>query len=322
MSFEDRTHSQPIPPPSQGKSLNPIGQDKQLPRPLIVTSIVALGIIFIGLIILVVHEANHNFDINNLSNTGETEKLMAQADHDVIRTVGYLCADYSTGSKTITVPGYLLTVAAGDHPDPNAAQEKAPQTTPSSMSLQEPSYILAAIVLSHRIAWGRIAFAEEKRWYWKEAQVFQWGLVIFGAITTVLVSIRSMSVQGRFNNLIGTVAIVSSALLTAMTTMNAFYTPRVAFEQNAHSLQALQNLHRELATGMTWETVCDRPAKSWRNDWRFKRITALADQHAAVMNFGQTPVSAPEDDGQNDAPNAGQPTPNSLTPPIPKSMPN
>jgi hypothetical protein len=301
MSSEHRTDSQPIQPSNQDKRLNAIDEGKKLPRSLIVISIGTLAIIFIGVIVLVVSGANHTFDIKNLSATGETEEVMAQADHDVIRTIGYLCGN-STGSGKITVPSYLLTMAAGD-PAPKAAAQEAPQPAPPSMSLEEPSYILAAIFLSHRIAWGRIAFAEEERWYWKEAQVFQWGLVMLGAITTVLVSIRSMSIQGRFHNLIGMLAIVSSALLTAMTTMNAFYAPRVAYERNGHALQALQTLHRELATGMTRESVCNQPAKPWPNDWRFKRIQALADRYEAVMNSAQAPVpSTPEDDGQNQSP--------------------
>jgi hypothetical protein len=283
--------------------------DKQPPVPGRVPTgwAVAGGVIItIGLLALwaAVHDINRPFDVNHPSQIGTYEKIAAKANHDAIVAVGYLCdSERDETGKAIRVSDYLLTMAADNDADQltNNAKSSPP------MSLQPPSYILAAIVLSHHIGWARIALAEEVRWSYIAVQIFQWSIVVIGAITTVLISIKAMSNdQWRFYIAVGIAAIIFSTLGTAIATMNSFYAPRVTHDHDEHSLRALQTLHLQLATGITREDhVCDPPTRSWTNDWRFKRIKAIAEQYAAVMSSApdpqnNTPDGEPDDAPQND----------------------
>jgi hypothetical protein len=140
-------------------------------------------------------------------------------------------------------------------------------------------------------------------------QIFEWWIVLIGAVTTILIAIKTMSGErSDLTTAIGVAAIVFSTLGTSIATLNSFYTSRLIYERDERALQALQALHLQLATGITrQETVCD-PPKKWPEDWRVKRIKELTDQYAATLGSTPATVSAPEgaDTGANGAASAGQ----------------
>jgi hypothetical protein len=135
-----------------------------------------------------VRENNYHFDATNLTTTGQNERIAARANHDAILAVGDRCAgETNKSAHTVKVADYLLTMAA------DTDLKRGTSGSGPPMLLEAPNYILAAIVLSHQIAWARIALAEQERWSRLEMQMFQWSIVVIGAITTVLISIKAMS---------------------------------------------------------------------------------------------------------------------------------
>lgn len=266
----------------------------------VIAGIVVLVVVGMLALVIGVLPVNRTFDSSKLDAAGQNELAAAKVDHDAILAVGYSCPGPKDSAPTIKVSYQLLTMAA-DGPD-----QPSSGAAPPPMSLEEPSYILTAIVMSQHIAWARIALAEQTRWTFVSMQVFQWWVVVIGAITTVLISIKAISNERTSSHLaIGIAAIIFSTAGTAIATMNSFYSPRVAHEQDQRSLQALQALHLELATAMTREGSVCAPLNKGPTDWRVKRIKAIAQQYAAVMSASQAPSSAPESDessGTSDTP--------------------
>jgi hypothetical protein len=267
--------------------------------------IVVIGLLAISIGVLAL---NRTFDADKLDPAGRNELIAARVDHDAILAVGYSCPAPNDSAPTIKVADHLLTMAADD------TTQQPTGSAPPPMALQEPSYMLAAIVMSQHIGWARIALAEEARWTSVSMQIFQWWVVVIGAITTVLISIKAISNERTNSHLaIGIAAIIFSTVGTAVATMNSFYAPRVTHDQDQRSLQALQALHLELATAITREeSVCD-PLNKGPADWRVKRIKAIAAQYAAVMSATQAPSSAPDSDQPDAAPD--KPTGSGAKPP-------
>jgi len=173
-----------------------------------------------------------------------------------------------------------------------------------------PGYLLAAIDLSFEIGQARVDLAREQVLEDISMQVFAWVGVLVGALTTILISVKSMMTTDRMpmQFSIGAAAIVFAALGTAVAGLNSFYTPKIAYDRTTRSLATLRQLHEELATGMMREqqaSLCQN--LSWPNDWRYKRIKGLTDQYIAVVAATQLTAPQPEGDATEEPPSTPLP---------------
>jgi len=251
---------------------------------------------------------------DGLTAAARSEWAAARSDHDVIVAMSSRCTqDSGTFKHAIEIPVSMLVITPNGALPTGGSTPADPAPRPAGPKLDTPGYLLSAIILSNGIARSRIDVAgdEVRDSAWE--QVFQWGLVIIGAITTVLISIKSMS-TGRTPLYmgIGIAAIVFSALGTGVAAMNSFYSPRLLHDHDKRALAGLRQLHLQLATGLTREGNICTAFTDWKNDWRFQRIKALTDQYNAIINAVQSNDLGTEGDsggGSNSSPAEKPPEP-------------
>jgi|SRR5262245_14931004 len=228
-------------------------------------------------------------DRAGLNTTAQREQGRAALDHATIVDLAAHCTPQST-LPIIEVSHRLLTVAPNG---PGADVTAFPYPEPGRrVQLNTPSYLLAVLTLSNDIARSRVEIANQSVRDYVAMQVFQWALVIVGAITTVLIGIKSTStVRSHAYLAIGIAAIIASSLGTALATLNSFYTPRLTYQRSSHTLASLRSLHVKLVESVTRQGgVCD--TLGWPKDWKYTRIRAMADQYAAIIDAAQADTSA------------------------------
>jgi hypothetical protein len=161
-------------------------------------------------------------------------------------------------------------------------------------TLDTPSYLLAAVALSNDIARSRVDIASENTRDYITMLVLQWIFVGIGAITTILIAIKSTStVRSHAYLAVGIAAIIFSSLGTATGTLISFYTPRVTYQRSSHALATLRGLHHQLVQGIARQGQICEPM-SWSKDWRVTRIRALADRYASIMEAAQAEMTTAE----------------------------
>jgi hypothetical protein len=136
--------------------------------------------------------------------------------------------------------------------DPNAGEPKdAASTAKGQIVFSMSNYARTAIYLSDattraRIESANIAYFNHTTMLW-----FQWAIVIIGAMTTILISLKSI-VPGddtlkKLSLQIGIAAILLSSIGTATSALNSFFGPREAYLKAERSLAALRQLHSDIA---------------------------------------------------------------------------
>lgn len=118
--------------------------------------------------------------------------------------------------------------------------------------------------------------------------LYQWLIVIVGALTTVLVSIKSMSNGEESNNrgyfLVGILAVVFSAIGTALASINSFVGPNDAYVRSERALLQVRQLHLELALQVAQEKdVCHSFDPDKTDDPRGKQLTDLSTRLKEVV---------------------------------------
>jgi len=219
------------------------------------------------------------------------ELTAVQADHDSILAATGQC---SSPHHPFQLPPRLRIIVPNGTPLPLSTPASSPPIT-----LDSPSYPLAAVSLSDAIGRARIDLAQQKASDYVLMQIFEWLAVIVGAVTTILVSIKAMDSEHTPRFLaIGIAAIIFSALGTGVATLNSFYSFHTTYVQTDHTLATLRQIHLDLALGLMRESgICEPWGNKWPQDWRFKRLKHLADRYAAVMNAGQPNNGQPEENG-------------------------
>ncbi len=234
---------------------------------------------------------------NGLTTRAHREWVAAKAEHAGIIAIASQCEGTSF-THPLTVPATLTTIV------PDAWRGPAPPEPGPALTLDAPSYLLAAVILSNDIGRARIEIAGDAARDNVWMQLFEWAMVSVGAVTTVLVSLKSITAvrQGALT-VVGVGAIVFSALGTSIAAVNSFYSPRTTYEHDQHVLADLRNLHLQLATGIAREGNLCSAWRQWSKDWRFVRIKALADQYAAITDASRTGALPTEGDpGTSDTP--------------------
>ena len=120
---------------------------------------------------------------------------------------------------------------------------------PTGFSLS--NYARTAIYLSDEITRSRIESANNAYVNHWVMILFQWAIVIIGAVTTILISLKSiMTADGDMKTWslrIGIAAILCSSIGTATSALYAFYGPREAYLKAERSIAALRQLHSDIA---------------------------------------------------------------------------
>jgi hypothetical protein len=282
-----------------------------LTRALVVACVAVAVLLVLGLVgvaVWRVHVALAPDDTApRLNASAYAEFLAAQADHAAILATSAQCADQVANFKhPLKLDARFLAIA----PDGRALPDVVALTQPV---VETPSYLLAAIHLSYNIGRARVDLAGRQIEDYVWLQVFQWAIVVIGAITTILISVKSMATERtRFYQLIGTVAIVFSSVGTAVAGLNSFYSPKTTYEQTTRSLATLRQLHIQLASGIARENqICTTWSSTagWQSDWRFKRIKSLSDQYIAVISATAPGTSQFEGDNEPSPPSSGAASP-------------
>jgi len=274
---------------------------------------VAGGIVVLllaGLLLLKVVQALDAVpDLHRQSTAGQSEWIAARADHDAILDIARECAndvdqivrrinESGDTARKVPVSAHLLSMTLDEAPTslPTGGQ-------PEPIVLPTPNSILPAIVLSYRIGWSRVALAEQERESEVRMNHFQWCIVLIGAITTILISIKTISqIRPGLQIWIGVIAMIFSTLGTATATMHSFYAPRIVHDHAQQGLQTLQALHLQLTSAVVRDRhPCD-PPKPWPNDWRAKRIKAITDQYVAAIGAAHAPANAADSDETEERP--------------------
>ncbi len=236
---------------------------------------------------------------NGLTAAARDEWVAARADHAGIIAIAAQCQQAGTAfTHPLVVPAALTTIVPNGWHGPATPKPAQPESDQPALTLEAPSYLLASIILINDIGRSRVDVAgntaRDNAWM----QVFEWALVLIGAITTVLISIKSISAdRGTAFTAVGIGAIIFSTLGTSVAAVNSFYSPRTTYEHDQRTLADLRNLHLQLATGIAREGNLCTSWVHWSRDWRFARIKALTDQYASITDASRVGGLPAEGDG-------------------------
>lgn len=181
------------------------------------------------------------------------EERQARADHRNIAEAIAACS--GIGSLEGQAPSVLeaLRVPSRTTRKKLATAEKYTVALGSSNSagFALSNYARAAIYLSDSITRLRVEAAYSAVSNDKKMDAFQWAIVIFGAVTTILISFKSImsneEALKEWSRRIGFAAIICSAVGTATAALNSFYSPREAYLKAERSLAALRQLQSDMA---------------------------------------------------------------------------
>jgi hypothetical protein len=193
----------------------------------------------------------------------------------------------------------LKDVVFAPEPKGSAAEPKAS----SGFSLS--NYARTAIYLSDEITRSRIESANNAYANHWTMILFQWAIVIIGAVTTILISLKSImtadDTQRPLSLRIGIAAILLSSIGTAASALNTFYGPREAYLKAERSLAALRQLHSDVAIqiGSIREPQSKRECPSFdpanKDDPLYKQVQDWKTKLAAIVSASDSGSSYPSE---------------------------
>jgi hypothetical protein len=179
------------------------------------------------------------------------------------------------------------------------------------------NYARTAIYLSDAITRARIesannAYSNHSTMLW-----FQWAIVIIGAVTTILISLKSI-VPGedtlkRLSLHIGIAAILFSSIGTATSALNSFFGPREAYLKAERSLAALRQLHSDVAVqiagireppGKQDRKECPTFDPAGKDDPLAKQVQDWKTKFNTIANASDSGSSSPSETSVPDASSA------------------
>lgn len=193
------------------------------------------------------------------------EWQLASADHEIIAMAVAACSkilDLESQPDFIRAQLRLDTL-----PDGRRNSVYLNEPTKAAKDLVLSNYQRAAIYLSDSIKRGRVESATVATVNYSSMFWFQLAIVGIGAITTILISIKSIAPTDnspKVMNLslwVGILAIIFSSVGTATSALNSFYGPRESYLKSERSLAALRQLHSEIAAKITSATDAEHPEK-------------------------------------------------------------
>lgn len=257
-------------------------------------------------------------DFGDVGSAAIQEWQLARADHEVIAAAVAAC------SNIFDLDGQPNFIRAELRLDtlPNGSRGYFPgkdQKSPANLVLS--NYQRAVIYLSDSIMRSRVESANNANLNYSSMFWFQLAIVGIGAITTILISIKSIAPAGNsatITNLslwVGIPAIIFSSLGTATSALKAFYGPRQSYLKNERSLAALRQLHSDIAAKIASTTMlppdkCPKFDPKEKDDPYGKQIQDWAAKLGAILNTADSGSSS----SQNTSSTTGTNLPKGIAP--------
>lgn len=182
-------------------------------------------------------------------------------------------------------------------------------------SLFLSNYARTAIYLSDEITRSRIESANNAYVNHWVMVGFQWIIVFIGALTTILISLKSIMTADdgakAWSLRIGIAAILCSSIGTATSALNTFYGPREAYLKAERSLAALRQLHSDIAIqiGSIRESQGKKECPSFdpsnKEDALYKQVQDWKTKLGAIVNASDSGSSYPSETAVPDQPSTG-----------------
>ncbi len=174
---------------------------------------------------------------------------------------------------------------------------------PTGLSLS--NYARTAIYLSDDITRSRIESANNAYVNHWVMILFQWAIVVIGAVTTILISLKSImtadDTRKALSLRIGIAAILFSSIGTAASALNSFYGPREAYLKAERSLASLRQLHSDIAIqiGGIREPQSKKECPSFdpanKDDPLYKQIQDWKTKLGGIVNASDSGSSYPSE---------------------------
>jgi hypothetical protein len=233
------------------------------------------------------------------------ELIPARAQHFSIAVAVTRCSpDVDlTGNLPATIVASLMLglEPTGELMWPNDEERLATAPKPR---LELNNYQASIFVLSDAISRARMQIAGIVVDSKAKMELYQWTLIILGAITTILVSIKSMSSERTpVFVAIGILAIITSALGTACSGIISFYSPNDTYVRSERALLQLRQLHTDLSFEVASAVALCEPIKSESpDDLRTKRLRDLSTRLTEILNASGTGTSVQNPTGSTSSP--------------------
>ena len=232
------------------------------------------------------------------------EWQLARTDHESIAAAVAAC------SNILDLDSQSLAVRAALRLDtlPNGSRGYFPGSEQKSQgTLTLSNYQRVVIYLSDSITRSRVEAATNANLNYSSMFWFQLAIVGIGAITTILISIKSIAPTGESpttNNLslwVGILAIIFSSLGTATSALNSFYGPRESYLKSERSLAGLRQLHSDIAAKVT-STTAQPPDKcpnitTSKDDPQAKQVQDWTTKLAAIVNAAESGSASSQSSG-------------------------
>jgi hypothetical protein len=237
------------------------------------------------------------------------EWLLARADHESIAAAVAACSniqDLDVQPNSIRAVLRLDTLPNGSRGLSGNPEQK------SGGTLTLSNYQRAVIYLSDSIMRSRVEAATNANQNYSSMFWFQLAIVGIGAITTILISIKSIAPTGESpatNNLslwVGILAIIFSSLGTATSALNSFYGPRESYLKSERSLAGLRQLHSDIAAKVTSTTPlppekCPKIDPANKDDPQSKQVQDWTAKLAVIVNAADSGSASSQNAGSSSA---------------------
>lgn len=179
------------------------------------------------------------------------------------------------------------------------------------------NYARTAIYLSDEIMRARIESANNAHVNHWVMVGFQWIIVFIGALTTILISLKSIMTANEaartWSLRIGIAAILCSSIGTATSALNTFYGPREAYLKAERSLAALRQLHSDIAIQIgsirepQGKKECPGFDPANKDDALYKQVQDWKTKLGAIVNVSDSGSSYPSETAVPEQLNASAP---------------
>jgi hypothetical protein len=228
--------------------------------------------------------------------TGQPASIREQLRLDVLPDGGRRGEDEAKTGASKEIKEIAFAEPKGSFTEPKA---------PAAAGVPLSNYARTAIYLSDGIVRSRIESANNAYYNHRVMVAFQWIIVFIGALTTILISLKSiMTTDGDMKTWslrIGIAAILCSSIDTATSALNAFYGPREAYLKAERSIAALRQLHSDIAIqiGSIREPQSKEEYPSFdpanKDDPLYKQVQDRKTKFAAIVTASDSGSSYPSE---------------------------
>jgi hypothetical protein len=272
----------------------------RFPVVLILTLCVGLGLGALSYFYYQTYSDNYYFPADtSAKRAAQQEWRLASADHEILATAIAACSKiYNLYAQPQYIQNQFRLWTGSDGRSRSSDKDEKSGKSEKETALQITNYHRTAIFLSDSIARNRFEAAVNANNNYSNMFNFQLSIIIIGAITTVLISIKSISNSENWATTyfwIGIFAIIFSSIGTATSTLNAFFGPREAYFRTERSLASLRQLHTEIAARIASSIEdpekCPSISRTNKDDPYAQQVQEWTTRLSAILNASDTAAS-------------------------------